>query len=67
MIKLTTLSNKDFFLNCELIEKIEVTPDTVITTTTGKKYIVKESPDEIIKSIIGFKRKYMLSVPEVVR
>lgn len=65
MIKLTTLSNKDFFLNCELIEKIEITPDTVITTTTGKKYIVKESPDEIIKSIIGFKKKYMLGVPEV--
>lgn len=65
MIKLTTLSNKDFFLNCELIEKIEITPDTVITTTTGKKYIVKESPDEIIKSIIAFKKKYMLGVPEV--
>jgi len=66
MIKLTGLNNREFYLNCDLIEKIEATPDTVISTTTDKKFIVKESPEVIIKLIINFKKKCMLSTPEVV-
>lgn len=67
MILLTGLNGKEFFLNCDLIEKIEVTPDTVITTTTNKKFVVKESPEAIIKKIIIFRKSYMNGIPEVVR
>lgn len=67
MIKLTALNSKEFYLNCDLIEKIEVTPDTIVTITTGKKFIVKESPDEIINRIIEFRKKYTLGVPEVTK
>jgi flagellar protein FlbD len=66
MIKLTGFNNKEFYLNCDLIEKIEVTPDSVITTTTGKKYVVKESSDDIINKIIEFKKRYM-AIPEVIK
>lgn len=66
MIKLTGLNNREFYLNCDMIEKLEVTPDTVISTTNDKKYVVKESPDVIIKRIIEFKRQYMISKPEVI-
>jgi flagellar protein FlbD len=67
MIKLTGLNNKEFYLNCDLIEKLEVTPDTVITTTNDKKYIVKESPEVIIEKIIRYRRDYMTAMPEVVK
>lgn len=67
MILLTGLNGKEFYLNCDLIEKIEVTPDTVITTTTNKKFVVKESPEIIIKKIISFRKNYMNGIPEVVR
>ena len=67
MIKLTSLNNSEFYLNCELIEKIEVTPDTIITTTNSKKFIVKESPETIINRIIEFKRKIMIGIPEVIK
>ncbi|HBM81499.1 MAG: flagellar FlbD family protein [Clostridiales bacterium] len=67
MIKLTGLSGKEFYLNCDLIEKLEVTPDTVVTTTTDKKFIVRESPDVIIQRIINFRRKYYSNIPEVSR
>lgn len=67
MIKLTGLNNKEFYLNCDLIEKIEVTPDTVITTTTNKKYVVIEDPEIIIQRIIQFKRAYMSTRPEVIK
>lgn len=67
MIKLTGLNNKEFYLNCDLIEKLEVTPDTVLSTTNDKKFIVRESPEVIIQRIVDFKRKYLASKPEVIR
>ncbi|EYE88802.1 endoflagellar protein [Fervidicella metallireducens AeB] len=65
MILLTALNNKVFYLNCDMFEKIEVTPDTVITLSNGKKFVVLETPEEIIKRIIDFRKKYMTSLPEV--
>lgn len=44
-------------VNGELIEFVEATPDTVITLTTGKKIVVKESVDEIIQRVIAYKQK----------
>lgn len=67
MIKLTGLNNKEFFLNPDLIEKMEVTPDTVISTTNNKKYVVKETPECIIDRIIEYRKRYLANSPEVVR
>ena len=57
MIKLTKLNKTQFILNCELIETIESTPDSVVTLTNGKKYVVLEEVDEIIDKIILFKKQ----------
>lgn len=57
MIKLTRLNKTTFFLNSELIETVEETPDTVITTTEGNKYIVTEPARQVIENIIEFKAK----------
>ncbi len=54
MIKLTRLDDTEIVLNANLIEYVEATPDTVITMTTGRKYIVKESVDEVIKKAEEF-------------
>ena len=47
MIELTKLNGKEFSVNPDLIEIVESTPDTVITLTTGRKLIVKESRQEV--------------------
>jgi len=57
MIKLKRLNGKEFVLNCELIETAEATPDTVVTTIEGNKYVVIESIDEIIQKVIEYRRK----------
>lgn len=49
MIPLTRLSGDEFVLNCDMIERIEATPDTHILLTDGTRYVVKESPAEIIR------------------
>ncbi|WP_313559125.1 flagellar FlbD family protein [Ruminiclostridium cellobioparum] len=55
MIRLTKLNRSSFVLNCELIETVESTPDTVISTINGKKYVVLESVDEVIDKVIQYK------------
>ena len=57
MIILTKLNNQQFTLNTDLVETVEQTPDTVITMTTGNKYVVKETPDEIIELVVKYKRR----------
>lgn len=58
MIKLTKFktNDHDFVLNSDLIETIEETPDTVITLTNGKKLIVSEPMDEIVRRVMDFRR-----------
>lgn len=57
MVILTKLNNQSFTINSDLIEVLEQTPDTVIVMTTGNKYVVKETPEEIIDKIVAFKRR----------
>ena len=57
MIELTDLTNKKHILNCDLIEKIESVPDTKILLTNGKKYLVKESVDEVVEKVISYKKQ----------
>ncbi len=53
MIALTHFgSGKRIVLNVDLIEKVEETPDTVITLTNGTRYLVQETLDEIIERSI---------------
>jgi len=57
MIEVHRLNNSAFYINHNLIELVEALPDTVITLTTEKKYIVKESPEDITRKIIEFERR----------
>lgn len=57
MIEVTRLNKKSFVLNCDWIETVEATPDTVITLTNGKKYVVSEKVDEIIEKVVEYKQK----------
>ncbi|ABK61355.1 MULTISPECIES: flagellar FlbD family protein [Clostridium] len=57
MIKLKGLNSKELYLNEDNIEKIEEVPETLITLSNGKKYIVLETTKDVIDKIIEFKRK----------
>ena len=48
MILLTRLNGGQFVLNPDLIERVESTPDTVITLVDGKHYLVTEGLREVI-------------------
>ena len=56
MIRLTRINHVPLVLNAELIEHVEITPDTVIAMTNGQKFMVMESADEVIEKVIEFRR-----------
>lgn len=56
MIKVNRLNGKEFVINADLIECIESTPDTVITLTTGNRYVVQQSLDEVVTRVLNYKR-----------
>jgi len=57
MIKVTRLSGNEMVVNADLIEFVEASPDTVISLVTGKKIMVKETTDEIIRRVAEFRRR----------
>lgn len=57
MIRLTRLNRAPIVLNSDLIEHIDVTPDTVITLTTGQILRVRETAEEVINRIVRFRRR----------
>ena len=56
MIEVTKINGVRVLVNPDLIELVEETPDTVLTLTTGKKIIVKESRQEIKNLVILYRK-----------
>ena len=63
MIRITRLNHTPLILNSDLIEHIEMTPDTVIALTSGQKYMVLETTEEIIERVIRFRQSLVRNQP----
>ncbi len=57
MIQLNSVSGKEFYLNNELIYKIERDFDTIITLIDLKTVRVQDTPEDIVKKVIEFKKR----------
>jgi flagellar protein FlbD len=63
MIRITRLNHTPLILNSDLIEHIDMTPDTVIALTSGQKYMVLETAEEIIERVVSFRRSLLRHQP----
>ena len=59
MIRLTRLNHAPMVLNSDLIEHIDVTPDTVVTLTNGQILRVRETAEEVVQRIVEFRRRVL--------
>ncbi|MGF7144767.1 flagellar protein FlbD [Anaerotaenia torta] len=57
MIEVTRLNETRLTVNADMIERVEESPDTVITLSSGTKIIVKESRQEIRNLVILYKKE----------
>jgi flagellar protein FlbD len=57
VIFVTRTNGSKIYINAELIQTVEATPDTVITLTGNKKLIVRDTPQEIAERFIEYRRR----------
>jgi flagellar protein FlbD len=62
MIEVTKLNDKKILINADLIETVEETPDTIISFTTGRKFVVKESRQDIKNLVISYKKEIFAGI-----
>jgi flagellar protein FlbD len=55
MIVVTRLHGSVLALNCDLIERVEASPRTILTMVDGSRYVVRESVAEIVDKVRAFR------------
>jgi flagellar protein FlbD len=65
VILLTRLNGSQVALNADLIERVESTGDTVVSLIDGTKYVVAESPADVVELIIEFRARVLAEVDAV--
>ncbi|MCL4294723.1 MAG: flagellar FlbD family protein [Anaerolineae bacterium] len=66
MIKVTRLNNSALWVNAEMIEFVEATPDTVISLISHTKLVVKESPEVIVEAVVAYRQRIFSQRPQIV-
>ena len=56
MILVKKINQQEIIVNPDLIEMIEFSPHAVMLLTTGEKIIVDETPEDIIRKVVEFRR-----------
>ena len=67
MIELTSFNEKIFYLNPDLIYRMEEVPDTTITLVDGKSLIVRESAKDVVNLIISYRQQTLSQVANVLK
>jgi flagellar protein FlbD len=61
MILITRINGDEMYLNPDLIERMEATPDTVVSLVDGRKYVAVETPHELITRIVAFRASVLVA------
>lgn len=57
MIKVTRLNGSQYWINPHQIEIIESNPDVTLCMLSGRRFIVKESPEEVLEAIVTYRKR----------
>jgi flagellar protein FlbD len=61
MILVHRLRGEPMFINADLIESIEATPDTVVTMIDNRRMVVQEAPEEVVVRIQEFRAALLVA------
>ena len=65
MILVHRIKGEPLYLNADLIEFVESTPDTVITLADSRKMLVAETPDEVVDSARLFRASVIVAADQL--
>ncbi len=61
MILVHRLRGEAVYLNPDLIESVEATPDTVVTLIDGRKAVVSDSVEEVVERVMTFRAQILVT------
>ena len=64
MVEVTRLNGQIMVVNSDLIEIIEAKPDTIVSLTTGKKLLIRESVTELVQRLFDYRRA-LVQLPDI--
>ena len=64
MIKLSRLNGHQVVVNAHLIKFVESTPDTLLTLTTGDKFMVQEDVEEVMERVVLYRQRIQLPLEQ---
>jgi flagellar protein FlbD len=67
MIPITRLDGQKIVINGDLVERVEAVPDTMISLTTGRKIMVRESMLEVVRLMTGRDTHRMPEIDRIVQ
>ncbi len=56
MIQVTKMDKQTIYIAADLIETIEASPDTSIVMRGGRRFVVLEPVEEVVKRVVEYKR-----------
>ena len=65
MILVHRLRGEEMFVNADLIESLEATPDTVLTLVDGRRIFVEERPEVVVERVVGFRASLLVAADEL--
>lgn len=65
MIRLHRIRGEELYLNADLIESMEVTPDTLLTLIDGRKLVIGDSPETVIDEIARFRARVLSAADDL--
>lgn len=65
MILVHRLRGEPLFVNADLIESIEATPDTVLTLVDGRRVFVDDTPEVVVDRIVAFRASLLAAADDL--
>ncbi len=64
MIEVTQLNGQSVVINADLIESIEAAPHTIVTLTTKRKMLLKDSVADVVDAVVAYRQRIAHAAPE---
>ena len=65
MIKVNRLNGSELWVNAEMIEFVEATPDTVVSLISHAKIVVSQRPQEVVDAVVAYRRRILHQSPVI--
>lgn len=65
MILVHRFQGEPVYVNADLIESVESTPDTALTLVDGRRVLVTDTPEEVVERFVRFRAGLLITADQL--